>query len=83
MRGVGLYDDEKTTSELEPLPGGLWSLPFRDRAGDNDRSSREPTKGITISGMSSDGQGVVQLWGPRNEVTELRNGTRTLSSMSS
>jgi hypothetical protein len=62
------------------LPVGLPSL--RAFAGDSDRSSKDPA--IYVSAMdSSEVHGLVYVSELRDGVTELRNGTRTDSSINS
>jgi hypothetical protein len=63
-----------------PLFGGLPSL--RDLAGDKERSSKDPAMYVSVID-SLDVHGLEYDSETRDGATELRNGTRTDSSMSS
>lgn len=64
------------------LMGGVSSLWFRVLEGDSDRSSREPAIYVSIMD-SSDAHGLPKDSEGRAGATELTNGTRTDSSISS
>ena len=62
--------------------GGLPSCWCRDREGESDRSSKEAATCESVM-LSSEVHGLEYDSGARIGATELRNGTRTDSSMSS